>query len=261
MNSKDISWNPGRYLALGGHRLRPALDLLGRIPLAAPLRVVDLGCGAGNVTGYLRRRWPEAGIIGLDNSPRMLAAAAEQAPGIDWLEADLAGWKPESPVDVLYSNAALHWLPGHDSLLPRLAGYLAPGGVLAIQMPRNFEAPSHTVMYDVADNGPWSDKLARLGNRQPVAGPEFYHGLLAPLVQELDIWETEYLQVLSGDNPVADFTKGSWLKAMLDALDEPQKGEFEAEYRRAVALAYPRRADGSTLFPFKRLFIVATAPL
>ncbi len=251
------TWDPAQYLAFGDHRLRPALELLARIPHEAPARVVDLGCGAGNVTRFLRLRWPEAEMTGIDTSPEMLAEAAKEEPGVDWRAGSFATWQPEQPVDVIYSNAALHWEGDHQGLFPRLLGCLAPGGVLAVQMPRNFGEPSHTSMRVVAANGPWAEKLAGVMRPDPVSEPDFYYGLLAPLAAKLDMWETRYVQVLKGENPVAEFTKGSWLKPILDALEEPQRSGFEAEYRRLVLEAYPPREDGVTLFPFTRLFILA----
>jgi trans-aconitate 2-methyltransferase len=252
-----MTWDPGQYLSFSNQRLRPALELLARVPAAAPPRVVDLGCGAGNVTRYLRARWPAARITGVDNSPEMLAAAAKELPDVEWQRADVAAWAPPAPVDVIYSNAALHWVGRHERLFPDLLAGLAPGGVLAVQMPRNFMAPSHTLMHEAAAAGPWKARLARLLGPPPVLEPSAYHDFLAPGCKAVDIWETEYQQVLTGENPVAEFTKGTWLKSFLDALEEPQRSAFEADYRRRVALAYPKRHGGVTVFPFRRLFIVA----
>ncbi|HEY8709494.1 MAG TPA: trans-aconitate 2-methyltransferase, partial [Burkholderiaceae bacterium] len=152
---------------------------------------------------------------------------------------------------------ALHWLPGHEHLFPALVAQLAPGGVLAVQMPRNFGAPSHTLIADAVRAGPWRARLEPLLRPSPVAAPEFYFDLLAPLVAQVDIWETEYLQVLEGTDPVKEWTKGTWLKQFLDALGEPQRSAFEGDYAARLRIAYPVRADGRTLFPFRRLFVVA----
>ena len=251
------SWDPAQYLAFGGRRLRPALELLSRIPHTEPARVVDLGCGAGNVTDHLRARWPRAEMVGIDSSPQMLEEAARAAPGVTWVEADLTTWEPDTPPDVFYANASLHWAEDQQGLFTRLMGMLAPGGALAVQMPRNFDQPSHTLMNDAAAAGPWAERLGQVKQRIPVEVPEYYYSLLAPLATQVDVWETRYLQVLTGENPVAEFTKGSWLKPKLDALEEPWKSEFEAEYRRLILAAYPPREDGTTLFPFTRLFMVA----
>ena len=249
-------WDPAQYLRFAGHRLRPALDLLNRIDLAQPETVVDLGCGAGNVTRWLAQRWPDAAVTGIDASAAMLAKAAEALPGVRWQRAGIAAWRPERPPDLIYSNAALHWLPDHEGLFPKLAGELAPGGVLAVQMPRNFGAPSHTAMAEAARDGPWFETLAPLLKPAPVHEPAFYHRLLAPQASAVDLWETTYFQVLEGENPVAEWTKGTWLKPMLDALDGDRRRGFEAAYRARIAAAYPPGPDGRTLFPFRRLFIV-----
>jgi trans-aconitate 2-methyltransferase len=255
-----VPWDPAQYLKFAGHRLRPAVDLLTRIEASAPGEVYDLGAGAGNVTRLLKQRWPEARVAGIDDSRDMLARAAAAAPEITWERADLATWSPPRPADVIYSNAALHWLGGHDRLFPALLASVAPGGVLAVQMPRNFGAPSHTAIEEVVRSRPWRAKLEPLLRPSPVADPAFYYDLLAPRAAALDIWETEYLQVLEGDDPVKEWVKGTWLRPFLDALDAPGQARFEAEYAARAARAYPRRRNGRTLFPFRRLFIVATAP-
>ena len=252
-----MSWDPAQYLKFAGERMRPAVDLLARIPAAAPGTVVDLGCGAGNLAPLLLGRWPRAALTGVDSSPEMLAQARKVYPQAQFIQADIGAWRPAAPVDVLYSNAALHWLAGHERLFPALLEAVAPGGVLAIQMPRNFGAPSHTSIIEAIEQGPWRARLEPLLRREPVAAPGFYWRLLEPRCAQLQVWETEYLQVLEGDNPVAEYTKGTWLKQFLDRLQEPERSAFEADYRRRVLAWYPPEADGRTLFPFRRLFLVA----
>jgi trans-aconitate 2-methyltransferase len=254
-----VPWDPAQYLKFAGHRLRPAIDLLTRIDADKPAEVYDLGAGTGNVTRLIKDRWPDAHVTGVDDSQEMLAKAAAAAPAIDWERADLATWRPARRADVIYSNAALHWIPGHARLFTDLLAALAPAGVLAVQMPRNFSAPSHTAISEAARSGPWRARLEPLLRPAPVADPAFYFDLLSPRAAELDIWETEYQQVLEGDNPVKEWTKGTWLRPLLDALAEPERSGFEAAYGALVARAYPPRADGHTLFPFRRLFIVARA--
>jgi len=252
-----MPWDPTLYSAFAQPRLRPALDLIARVHADHPRLVVDLGCGTGNVTRLLADRWHDASVAGVDSSPEMLAAAAAQPSRIRWSQADIALWKPERPADVLFSNAALQWLDGHEVLFPYLVAQLAPLGVLAVQMPHNHYAASHAVMADTVEAGPWAARLRPLARRFPVGDPDFYYDLLAPLVDSLDIWETEYLHVLEGDNPVVQWTMGTALRPLLDALEEPERGELLAEYSRRIADHYPPRADGKTLFPFRRLFIVA----
>jgi trans-aconitate 2-methyltransferase len=254
-----MAWDPAQYLKFAGPRLRPALDLLQRIDLEAPEIVYDLGAGVGNVTRLIASRWPNAHIIGVDSSAEMLAKAAVENPDIEWQQADLAGWRPDRPADIIYSNAALHWLDNHRELMVALLEGLKSGGVLAVQIPRNFAAPSHTLITETAFNGPWRAVLEPLLRPSPVAEPAIYYDLLVPRAAALDIWETEYLQVLDGPNPVKEWTKGTWLSPLLAALDEPLRSRFEAEYGGRVAAAYPPRRDGRTLFPFRRMFLIATA--
>jgi trans-aconitate 2-methyltransferase len=254
-----MPWDPTQYLKFAGPRLRPAIDLLQRIDVETPALVYDLGAGAGNVTRLIAARWPDARIVGVDSSAEMLAKAAAESPQIEWQQADLGSWRPRQPPTIIYSNAALHWLDDHDKLFPAIFASLAPGGVLAVQIPRNFNALSHTSITAAALDGPWRATLEPLLRPAPVAEPEFYYDLLAPRAAGLDMWETEYLQVLEGENPVKEWTKGTWLGPLLDALDEPQRSNFERAYAERVTAAYPRRADGKTLFPFRRLFMIATA--
>jgi trans-aconitate 2-methyltransferase len=251
-----MAWNPDQYLKFSGPRLRPAVDLLARVDAVAPKQVFDLGCGAGNVTRLLVERWPEARVTGVDDSAEMLAQVASNANGITWIRQSLADWAPAVPADLIFSNAALHWLPRHEELFPRLLRQLAPGGVLAVQMPGNFSAPSHTLIAETVHQGRWRQVLEPLLRPSPVAGPRAYYAMLAPLAADIDIWETEYLHVLERRDPVKEWTKGTWLKPFLDALAEPQRSEFEADYARRLRLAYPPMPDGKTLFPFRRLFMV-----
>jgi trans-aconitate 2-methyltransferase len=251
-----MSWNPDQYLRFSQPRLRPAIDLLGRIALDQPGHVYDLGCGAGSVTALLRNRWPRANIVGVDNSAAMLEKAAKALPDVRWQQESLDHWQAGTPADLIYSNAALHWLPDHERLFPQLINSLKGGGVLAVQMPRNFGAPSHTMIADTVRAGPWRARLESLLGPSPVSEPSFYYRLLAPLSQTIDIWETEYLQVLTGEDPVKEWTKGTALIPYLERLSPSEQAQFEADYALRLRHAYPRHADGKTLFPFKRLFIV-----
>ncbi len=252
-----MGWDPGQYLKFAGHRLRPAIDLLNRIDASDPAHVVDLGAGAGNVTRMLQDRWPHADVVGVDDSAEMLAKAKAAAPDVTWQQADLASWRPAQPVDVLFSNAALHWTTDHARLFAALFATVKPGGVFAVQMPRNFGAPSHTSIATAARSGPWQTRLEPLLRPAPVQEPAFYYDVLAPHAAAVDVWETEYLQILEGEHAVKEWVKGTWLKPLLDALDDAERQRFEARYTELVDAAYPRRADGRTLFPFRRLFIVA----
>ncbi len=253
-----MNWNPDIYLAFEAPRFRPVIDLVQRIGLEAPKRIVDLGCGTGSGTRLMQARWPAAHLTGVDGSADMLAKARADATGIHWIEADLNTWRPDGPVDLIFSNAALHWLDDHDKLFPRLLDMLSPGGQLAVQMPRNYHAPGLSLVNETALDGPWAPKLKDVVRGVPTHEPHFYYALIAPRAASLDIWETDYIQVLEGDNPVADWTRGSWMAPLLGALEGAERDAFEAEYRRRVALAYKKESDGRTLFPFRRIFFVAT---
>ena len=263
-----MSWNPQRYLEFEDHRLRPAIDLLARVGLDAPRSVVDLGCGAGNVTRLLALRWPDAEVVGIDNSEAMLAkarAAASDLANVRFEARDLATVSPERSVDVVYSNATLHWLSDHASLFPRLARTVAGGGVLAVQMPRNFDAPSHVAVAEVATSERWRGRLATVVRAPPVAAAEAYFRWLEPHCASVDVWETIYLQRLAarddGEHPVVAFVSGTWLLPFFDRLgdDADARRDFLGDYRERIARVYPREPDGSTLFPFRRLFVVAVA--
>ncbi len=262
-----MGWDPAQYLKYAGERLRPALDLLARVPLAAPATIADLGCGAGNVTRILAERWPDAAITGIDNSATMLAqarATLRDRARAGWREADLAAWAASAPsasLDLVYSNAALHWLDDHATLFPRLLATVAPGGALAVQMPSNFGAPSHVALHDLVASAPWRERLAPLLRATPVAPAGQYFEWLAPLARTVDAWTTEYLHVLApgadGEHPVVAWTRGTALTPFLAALDPDAQAAFVAAYRGRIATAYPPRADGRVLYPFRRVFVVA----
>lgn len=250
-----MTWDPAQYARFATPRLRPALDLLQRVPALAPRCVYDLGCGSGDITRLLAERWPDADVWGVDDSETMLSASTPH-PRIRWTRQPLQEFRSGGNADLIFSNAALHWLPDHASLFPALVRQLRPGGVLAVQIPRNFDQPSHTLIATAAREGPWRAHLEHLIKPSPVGDAHFYYELLAPLAAELDIWETRYLHVLQGDDPVKEWTKGTWLRPFLDALQEPDRAAFEARYALLLREAYPRDASGKTTFEFNRLFMV-----
>jgi len=251
-------WNPAQYLKFSGERLQPALDLMGRITLENPARIVDLGCGPGNVTAILAGHFQDASVQGIDNSAEMLAKASD-IPGISWQQGDIATWQAENPVSLIYSNAALHWIADHGSLFPRLLRQLEPGGQLAVQMPSNHLAVTHTAITEAVAAGPWQEKLSPLVQETNVHELSYYYDLLSPLCNDLSLWQTEYVHVLDGENPIVEWTSGSALKRFLDVLSDPEERRaFLADYGQRVGEAYPKRSDGKTLLPFRRLFIIAS---
>ncbi|WP_339716256.1 methyltransferase domain-containing protein [uncultured Sneathiella sp.] len=255
-----MTWNPEQYSLFSDHRLRPAIDLLSQVPSHAPSVIYDLGCGTGNVTALLSQHWNEAVVIGIDSSEDMLAKAKREHPSIEWKVGDIAEFSPTSKGNLIFSNAALHWLDDHEKLFPKLLEQLRPGGVLAVQMPNNFSAPSHEALYDLAQSEEWIDRLGSLVRPAPVHNINWYFDLLSPLADKINIWETTYFQVLKGRDAVLEWTRGTALRPFLAALDGNEVGAFESQYAERLMEAYPVRRDGSTLYPFSRLFIVVQLP-
>ncbi len=250
-----MTWDPGQYLRFDDLRARPAIDLINRIPEVEPSEVWDVGCGTGAITYSLSRRWPAAAVHGLDSSPEMLDSAREHT-GIDWVLGAIEDWTPEAPVDVLFSNAALHWVDSHATLFPYLFDQVAPRGVFAVQMPRNHQEPSHRVLYDLARSERWVDQVGDLVVETPVSAPSDYHEMLDTEADGLDVWESIYQQTLRGPDAVSQWTKGSVMRPYLEALDSAAD-DFFAEYVADLRPHYPQQANGTTLFSFRRLFIVA----
>ena len=251
-------WNPESYARFGGLRLRPALDLMAQVGALPAGDVVDLGCGAGAAGPALAERFHDRRRIGVDISPEMLAEARARAVYSDLVEADVSLWRPETPPALIFSNAALHWLGDHATLLPHLAGLLAPGGMLAVQMPRQAFAPSHRFLRDFAAEM-FPDRFDLAGWRSPVAAPADYYRMLAPFGQ-VSVWETDYLHRLEptvGAHPVRRFTEATAMRPYLDPLTPGEAAAFIERYELALAAAYPPDPDGGVLFPFRRLFIVA----
>jgi trans-aconitate 2-methyltransferase len=257
------AWDPVRYLRFAGERARPFADLLARVDAEAPRTVVDLGCGEGALTASLAQRWPGARVTGIDSSQTMLAAAAAHAvPGrVEFALADVQDWEPAGPVDVLVSNAVLHWVPGHAGVLARWAGWLSPGGRLALQVPGNFRAPTHTLLTELCRSPRWAASLADAGpDPDAVLEPAGYHDVLTADGLVTDVWETTYLHVLTGEDPVLNWVRSTQLRPVLARLGEDDAAEFTAAYAAALREAYPQRPDGTTLLPFRRIFAVGSRP-
>lgn len=255
-------WDPGQYERYADARSRPFFDLTARLRAERPRTVVDLGCGTGELTATLARRWPDARITGVDGSPAMLDQARRRTiPGrLTFIEADAATWHPSDPPDVLVSNALFQWIPGHDAVLTRLAAALTPGGELAFQVPGNFDAPSHTLLREICRAPRWRDRLAGVPRDNPVAEPVDYLDLLTRAGCHVDAWETDYLHVLPGPDPVLDWVAGTALRPVLAALHtDAEREEFRTAYAAALRTAYPARPYG-TIFPFRRIFAVARRP-
>jgi trans-aconitate 2-methyltransferase len=253
------TWDPERYLTYADERGRPFVDLLQRVGASAPARVVDLGCGPGNLTRLLAERWPDASVEGHDSSPEMIARAAADVPDVAFRAADLRDWRPDEPVDVLVSNATLQWLPDHLDLLPGLVAQVRPGGWFAFQVPGNFDEPSHTLRDEIAGHAPYAEHVA--GVAVPSShDPAVYLEALADLGCRVDAWETTYLHVLTGEDPVFTWVSGTGARPTLQALEPVGLRErFEEEFRSRLREAYPPGPHG-VVMPFRRVFVVAQVP-
>jgi trans-aconitate 2-methyltransferase len=273
-------WDAALYLRFGGERARPFFDLLSRVGAELPGYVVDMGCGPGNLTAMLAERWPAATVCGVDNSPQMIEAARQlipvaarpsvapagpqatvtsHAPGLSFMLDDIRHWKPQHLPDVIISNAVLQWVPDHRELLVRWADQLAAGGWLAFQVPGNFDQPSHEILRELAASARWRPVLADVEMNRQSADPADYAELLAGIGCEVDAWETTYVHILTGTDPVLEWYKGTGLRPVLAALDADQGADFLAEYGTRLQMAYPPRSFG-TVFPFRRVFTVAHRP-
>jgi trans-aconitate 2-methyltransferase len=256
------AWNPELYLEYAGERERPFWELVARVPLVAPRQVADLGCGPGTATAGLCTRWPGAQVVGIDNSPDMIdqAAPLAQSGRLSFRLADLRDWQPDGPLDLLISNAALQWVPGHTDLVAQWLGSLTPGGVLAFGVPGNFDAPSHTLLRDLATTPRWAGRLADARAPGGVLDPGQYLDLLAGLGAFVDAWETTYQQVLTGPDPVFTWVRATALRPYMARLAGRDAADFSEQYRAALASAYPPDARGNVVFPFRRVFVVAQTP-
>jgi trans-aconitate 2-methyltransferase len=273
-------WDPALYLRYGGERSRPFFDLLARVGAELPSYVVDMGCGPGQLTVMLAERWPSAAVCGVDNSPEMIEAARQlvpaaavrtavsagsgatltsHAPGLSFMLDDIRHWKPQHLPDVIISNAVLQWVPDHRELIAGWVDQLADGGWLAFQVPGNFDQPSHAILRELAASARWRPLLRDVELNRQTADPADYAELLARAGCEVDAWETTYLHILPGEDPVLEWYKGTGLRPVLAALDADQAADFLAEYGEQLRAAYPPASFG-TMLPFRRVFAVAHRP-
>ena len=250
----STTWDPAAYLTFDDLRSRPFHDLIARIGARTPRRVVDLGCGPGHLTSLLGGRWPDAEIAASDSSADMVAAARER--GIAAELADVNDWMPGPADDVVVTNAVLQWVPRHRELLPRWIAAMPAGGWFAMQVPGNFGAHSHVLTRELAAEPRWADAVTLRGT-ETVAEPAEYADLLVDAGAQVDVWETTYVQPLTGPDPVLRWIEGTALRPVRSALDDSAYAEFTAELAPRLRAAYPQRTDGTTWFPFRRIFAVA----
>jgi trans-aconitate 2-methyltransferase len=253
-----MAWSPTQYVKFEDERTRPARDLLAQVPLERITHAIDLGCGPGNSTELIIARYGAAGVSGMDSDANMLEAARKRLPGTEFWQADLATWRPEAAVDLLFSNAVFQWVPNHRDVLARLMERLKAGGVLAAQMPDNVAEPTHLLMRETARSGPWSRHFAAFDDRrEPILPPAAYYDRLAPLASRVDVWHTIYNHPLNDAAAVVEWVKSTGLRPFLDHAGPQHRDGFLADYLARIAQAYPPMADGRVLLRFPRLFIIA----
>lgn len=268
-----MSWSAERYVAFEDERTRPARDLLAAIPRAQVGVAIDLGCGPGNSTELIAARFPTAGITGIDSSADMIASARARLPTAQFEIADVRAWAAAAgpgsqgpgsqgpgsqAADLIVANAVLQWVPGHAELFPALAARLCPGGWLAVQVPDNLDEPAQKLMREIADDGPWRQKLANAdGSRVRIESAAWYYRLLRECCSRVDVWRTTYYHPLAGPDAIVEWFKGTGLLPFLAPLDSVERADYLVRYTRGIERAYPTSSDGTVLLPFPRLFIVA----
>jgi len=253
------TWHPDIYQRYQAYRARPAHDLIKQIELSVDGPIYDLGCGPGNITGDLRKHWPERKLVAVDNSAEMLAQAIEQNRdrGIEWVKGDISTWQVEASAALIFANASLHWVQDHDKLFPCLMESLKPDGILAVQMPISLGVPYYECMMDLVKSQEWCSRLQDITVYREPLNACHYYDLLGQLSKTLDIWRTDYVHVLQGDNPVLEWMKGTGLTLYTSVLDETESSALQEDYGKRVKEAYPKQEDGQTLFNMPRFFIVA----
>jgi trans-aconitate 2-methyltransferase len=251
-------WDPNLYLKFSDQRARPAADLIAQIRIENPAHIIDLGCGTGNSTEQLHRRWPEAALTGLDSSATMLAQAQHNHPDWHWIKSTIEEWAADTIYELVFSNAALHWVPDHARLFPRLLSYVALGGALAVQMPNNFRSPAHQAMRKAAADPRWSAAVAGASENTFVEPLSSYYDALRRHASAMNIWETEYLQIMDGPGAVLDWMRSTAMRPWLVRLaDDKQRKQFEELCLKEIEQAYPANDQGKVIFPYKRIFIIA----
>jgi trans-aconitate 2-methyltransferase len=253
-----VSWSASQYVKFEDERTRPALELLERVRLDHPVHAIDLGCGPGNSTELIARRFPQVTVEGMDSDENMLTAARERLPELSFFKADLAHWQPAKTYDLMFANAVFQWLPNHLDIVLTLMEGLSSGGVFAFQMPDNLDESSHLLMEESAQAGSWRTNFKKSVRRNALASPSHYYEGLKTISRNVDIWHTHYYHVMQGPEAIVEWVKGTGLQTYLQKIPAEQQSDFLADYTARIAKAYPAMADGHSLFRFPRLFMVAT---
>ena len=254
-------WDPQQYLQFGYERTQPSIDLVARIPLEDPKTIIDIGCGPGNSTQILRKRWPNASIVGLDKSEKMIERARTDHPDQQWMLGDASMLGTEQTYDIVFSNAAIHWIPDHHILIPRLFQLVSQHGALAVQVPANYESPLYRIILNVAQSSKWSAFTAGCDKLITYHNAEYYYNQLVSLTLDIALWETTYYHILKSHQDLIAWYKSTAMKPFLESLPlDENREEFEWTVLTACKAHYPRQGDGRILYPFKRLFFTARKP-
>ena len=250
-------WEPEQYLKFQGERTQPAIDLASRIDLC-PESIIDIGCGPGNSTFVLRAKWAKAKIIGLDSSEEMIEKARKDYPNEQWMLGDASCLKMEEDYDLVFSNAAIQWVPDHARLIPSLFRMVRPGGALAVQVPANYDSPLHEALLNTVRDDRWRGLLGEFKDMVIYHDADFYYDLLAPIAKSVQIWVTSYYHVLSSQYELIEWYKSTGMKPFLQRLpDDDLRAKFEMEVLDRCRQFYPVHSGGNVLYPFKRLFFIA----
>lgn len=252
-----VAWSPSQYLRFEDERTRPAAELLARVPLDHPRRILDVGCGPGNSTELLALRYPQAEVLGIDSSPEMIAAARKRMPAAEFRVADIADYRPAAPPDLIFANAVFQWVPRHLDIVARLLAASPEGGAVALQVPDNRDEPTHMLMAAVARGGRWRERFAEPIARDPIPTPATYYDRLRPFASTIDVWHTTYYHVLADAAAIVQWVMGTGLRPWLDRLGPEERADYLAAYTERVAESYPPLVDGRVMLRFPRLFVVA----
>jgi trans-aconitate 2-methyltransferase len=257
-----MDWNPSLYLKFQAERTQPSIDLVNRIQITEPLDIIDLGCGPGNSTEILFRRWPGARVAGLDSSEKMIEKARQDYPGYEWIKADAATYKPAINYDLIFSNAALQWIPDHCKLVPRIFNWIKPGGLLAVQVPANNESPLHLALLKVSKSSNWSKYTSSCDSLIVYHPADFYYGIISSLAESIDIWETIYYHVLDSHKALIEWYRSTGMRTYLEKLpDDTSRNDFENEVLQEAQAYYPLQANKKVIYPFRRLFFIAKSKI
>lgn len=251
-------WNPELYLKFEKERTQPARDLISRIRKEDPSSILDIGCGPGNSTAELRKRWSNARIIGLDSSEAMLESAKKDYPGFEWILYDASrDLSHLGKFDIIFSNAVIQWLPDHKSLLKKYFGMLNEGGVLAVQVPNTTFMPINIAVRAAAKEERWREYFKDMRNDLHFEEISYYYDILSPVTDYVDLWETHYCHIVSGHEAIVEMYKPTGMKPYLSKLNEDEQERFASDVLEKIKKEYTIQKDGRVLFPFRRIFFTA----